>query len=68
MTSQSPKQDQSPSPSEAVLETLPRIDRDRDARVREYVAANTATPELARTELQAMGIIDDKGNLIKPYR
>ena len=40
----------------------------RDARVRDYVSANTATPELARAKLREIGVIDKNGKLTKPYR
>lgn len=54
------------SPTSSTLASSSEIDR--DARVRSYVAANTATPELARAKLREIGIIDRNGKLTKPYR
>ena len=70
MTGKTTKQNKLPKRSSPTTGEPPSqtLAKDRDERVREYVAANTATPELARAELREMGIIDDKGNLTKPYR
>jgi hypothetical protein len=38
------------------------------AAARQYVAANTATPQAARSKLEELGIIDSEGNLTKNYR
>lgn len=48
--------------------TVASITKSRQAKIDAYVAANTATPEVARAKLQQLGIVGTDGKLTKPYR